>query len=124
LGAEHALAKAGSERIAIICFVIDALGKPLTVPPPVQAFSDSQDDRDQSSPVVVPVRVFKPPNYRLKFSIVTHDVPRSRPNPSSPPKRSEVSLSVSSDSCMSASYLCLGLANYEVRSEQTPPGWL
>jgi hypothetical protein len=85
----------------------------------VQAFGESQKDRDQSSPVVVPVRVFKPSNYRLKFSIVTHDVPRSGPNPSSPPKRSEVSLSFSSNTCMSASYLCLGLANYEFRSEQT-----
>jgi hypothetical protein len=85
LGADHALAKPGSERIEIICLVINALGKPLTVPPPVQAFSDSQDDGDKSSPVVVPVRVFKPSDYRLKFPIVTHDVPRSGPNPSSPP---------------------------------------
>jgi hypothetical protein len=99
LGANHALAKVGSKRSEITCLVINALARPWTVPKHVQAFGDSQEERDQSSPVVLPVRVFKPSDYRLKFSIVTHDVPRWGPNPSSPPKRSEVSLSFSSNTC-------------------------
>ena len=119
LGADHALAKTGSERIEMVRVAINALTQPLTVPPPAQAVSDLQDDRDQASPVVVPVRVLKPSGCRLKFPIVTHDVPRSGPNPSSPPKRSEVSLSLSSDTCMSARFLCLELANYEIH----PTGW-
>jgi hypothetical protein len=78
-GAAHAPAKGSSERVEISRLVINALTKPLTVPPPVHAIRDSQDDRDQSCPVVVPVRVFKIRDYRLKSSNVIHELPRSGP---------------------------------------------
>ena len=78
-GADHALVKVDGERIEIIRLVINALAGPLAIPAPAQPFSDPQDERDQSSPVVVPVGVFKTSDHRLKYPIVTHGMPRPGP---------------------------------------------